>query len=244
VKPFPSLDLPLRKRVEWSHMTLYARQKKYFEAAYAAGVHGWPVSGPTPFVVSTVKRLIREKKLFPGSRVLDIGCGEGRHTFACAALGLEAFGLDYQKSALDRARSMPDAGKFRRGFHFASGDVFQLPFAAGSFELLIDYGCLHHVRKRDTARYLEGVTRMLGPGGWFILSCFSWRFKHHPDERRTRDWLVHRDHYDRFFRKGDFQEIFDGPFKIEKVEEERDGIQAFYHVLMQKQRRGEGVRHA
>lgn len=225
-------------------MSLYARQKKYFEAAYAAGVHGWPTAEPTPFVVSAVRRLLRTGKLAPADRVLDVGCGEGRHTFACAAMGLRTVGLDYQMRALERARRMPPASRLRRRTGFVAGDVFSLPFGAERFGMLIDYGCLHHVRKRDTRRYLDSVSRLISPGGYFLLSCFSWRFKHHPGERRTRDWIVHRDHYDRFFHKKDFSEIFGGRFDVIQVREEREGIRGFYHVLMRRKPAGGNLRDA
>jgi SAM-dependent methyltransferase len=176
-----------------------------------------------------------ERKALPeGSRVLDLGCGEGRHTFACAELGLRTVGIDYQPGAIARARSMPKAKEAPRRYYWAVGDAFDLPFRGGSFDLVLDCGCFHHVRKSDTGHYLKSVVPLLVPGGHFILSCFSWRFKHHPGEKRTRDWLVHRGHYDRFFRKPHFDRIFGGLFEILKIGEERDGLYAFYQVLMRK----------
>ncbi len=215
-------------------MTLYARQWRYFEQAYESGQHGWPTTEATPFVVQSVKRLIRNGSLARGGRVLDLGCGEGRHTFACVELGLNAIGLDYQPLAVKRALSMPKARQLRRNYWFLVGDTFHLPFEAETFDLIIDCGCFHHVRKSDTLVYLRSVVPLLTSCGHFILSCFSWRFRHYPQERRTRDWLVHRGHYDRFFKKSDFYRIFGKQFNIRKIEEEREGLYAFYQVLMRK----------
>lgn len=219
-------------------MSVYLKQRQYFEEAYQTGEHGWPTTEATPFVVRSIKRLLQNGSLDRGSHVLDLGCGEGRHTFSCAELGLKAIGLDYQPLAIVRARSMPKAKRLQKKCRFIVGDIFHLPFEREVFDLIIDCGCFHHVRKSDTMVYRSNIISMLVPGGYFILSCFSWRFRHHPRERRKRDWLVHRGHYDRFFRKSDFSKIFGMRFNILEVKEEREGLYAFYQVLMRNKNEG------
>ncbi len=210
-------------------MNLYETQKQYFEAAYKKGEHGWPVSGVSAPIVRFLKRFQSEQKT---GRVLDIGCGEGRHTTFFAEAGYQSVGLDYQKKALARAASVFKGDT--SFFQLVQGDVFHLPFLPGRFDVLIDYGCLHHVRRRDTQAYLNSVVPLLRPGGYFLLCCFSEHFKHHADERRTRDWLVHQGHYDRFFRQGDFSKIFGASFDVLEIKEEREALYAFYYVLMKK----------
>ncbi len=210
-------------------MDIYESQKGYFQRAYQTGEHGWPVTGPSAFVVRFLKKFQSEKQ---SARLLDIGCGEGRHSGLFANAGYEAVGLDYQALALARAARFFEGDRSR--LHFVRGDVFHLPFVPVSFDVLIDYGCLHHVRRRDTQAYLKSVVPLLNPGGYFLLSCFSEHFKHHPDEVRTRDWLVHDGHYDRFFRRDSFKHIFGKDFEILEIEEEREDLYAFYHVLMRK----------
>jgi SAM-dependent methyltransferase len=218
--------------------SLYSTQRGYFKKAYQTGEHGWPVEGPS----QPVKRFLRQhkhKKERSGERVLDIGCGEGRHTRLFSEKGYFSVGLDYQPLAIARAREIGKRRGMTRPVFFAIGDVFHLPFRAGAFGILLDYGCLHHVKKSDFGRYLKSVLSVLSDGGYFLLSCFSTRFRHHPGERRRRDWLVHRGHYDRFFRKSDFRALFGRDFDILSVEEERQELYAFYHVLMRKKQAGE-----
>ncbi len=207
---------------------IYRAQRAYFERAYATGEHGWPTEGVSPMVARFLRRGRGRDR-----RVLDIGCGEGRHAIAFARGGDRAVGVDLQPKALARARAAAARGT-ARGVGFVRADVFALPFASATFDVVLDYGCLHHVRRRDTGRYLEQVVPLLKPEGYFLVSCFSTKFKHHPGERRTRDWLVHHGHYDRFFRRADFDAIFGRAFEILEITEDRDGLYVFHNVLMRK----------
>ncbi len=213
-------------------MSLYAKQAAYFRKAYRRGEHGWPVEGAEPFIAAKLRQL---RSRLPGGWVLDLGCGEGRHTYYAAEHGYRVTGIDYETLAIRRARALAVKHPRARGrVRFQVGNIFSLPFRQATFDLLIDYGCLHHVTRRDTRRYLDRVLSLLKPGGYFLLSCFSTKFKHHPGERRTRDWVVHRGHYDRFFRKRDFEHIFGGRCDVLEIQEERNGLTGFYHVAMRR----------
>ncbi|MFQ5961828.1 MAG: class I SAM-dependent methyltransferase [Candidatus Methylomirabilales bacterium] len=210
---------------------IYEQQKVFFRQAYEAGETPWPRFKPTPAVVRLAKRLRRERGR---ARVLDVGCGEGRHMICLGNEGHRAVGVDYEDLALRKARARQDARPVRSRLAFVLADAFRLPFRGESFDALVDCGCFHHVKKADWSWYVNGLAALLKPGGYFHVTAFSTRFKHYPGERRTRDWVVHRNHYDHFFRKADFAKIFGKTFEIVKIEEERQTLHAFWHVLMKK----------
>jgi SAM-dependent methyltransferase len=213
-------------------MGIYTRQKRYFEKAYKTGEHGWPVERPTPFIAKRVSAWSRRGK---SGRMLDIGCGEGRHTRLFARLGFQAVGMDYEPVAIQRALAIgrrESASKSRP--RYIVGDVFALPFPEESFDVVVDYGCFHHVVRADTSRYMKGVASLLKERGYYFLTCFSTKFKHFPGERRSRKFIVHRGHYDRFFEKRDFQLLFGRLFEILDIEEEKDGLYVFFNLLMRK----------
>jgi len=109
-------------------------------------------------------------EVHPGDRVLDAGCGEGRHCFGCLERGAEVVGLD-----LDFA-SMRDAAKrlARRATELGSvgtmvqGDTFHLPFPDDHFDRVICSEVMEHVHDYTAAaRELARVTR---PGGRLAIT--------------------------------------------------------------------------
>src|SRR6266550_1270677 len=121
-------------------MNLYARQEQYFAKAYETGEHGWPTTEPSDFVEKAFKKIkpsLQNISKPSDNRVLDIGCGEGRHTFLAARYGFHAVGLDYQLSAIHRALGFAENQDSGAGFSFIAGDVFRLPFQEKSFDMLI-----------------------------------------------------------------------------------------------------------
>jgi SAM-dependent methyltransferase len=95
----------------------------YFREAYRTGRHGWGSEAPSPYAV---KFLVRLKRAVPGGRLLDIGCGEGRHAIAAARLGFAVTAVDYEPLAIERARRWAEErggilrALSRRGFFILS----------------------------------------------------------------------------------------------------------------------------
>ena len=207
---------------------IYRKQGTFFRKAYETGEHGWPVEGPTPQVTTLVDRLGTSS----GKRAaLDLGCGEGRHTILLAKRGYDVVALDIEPRAVRKATEF--ATRASASAHFVTGNALNLPFRAGDFDLVLDYGCFHHVVTRDWPRYCYEVFRVLRPGGHLSLSVFSTKFKHHVAERRTRNWTVHRNHYDHFFTIPEITRVFQHSFDVKVVIEEHDGLNGYYHALMQ-----------
>jgi 2-polyprenyl-3-methyl-5-hydroxy-6-metoxy-1,4-benzoquinol methylase len=112
--------------------------------------------------------------LQPGCRILDIGCGSGRHT--AAAHGLEmAFvvGADPSikdlKQAKERLEFHQQLGVQGQGsWHLAAADVTALPFKDRRFDLVICSEVLEHIANHRQA--IREVVRVLRPGGHLAVS--------------------------------------------------------------------------
>ncbi len=106
--------------------------------------------------------------LRPGLRVLDFGCGPGSISVGLAKYidTGELHGVDMEESQIEIARSVARAIG-RRNAIFHVGDVTDLPFEDGFFDIAHGHDILMHVP--DTRALLTEIKRVLKPGG--IISC-------------------------------------------------------------------------
>ena len=200
--------------------------RAYFREAYQTGVHGWPTVEPSPYVVRFLRRVYGSDAT---GYALDLGCGEGRHARFAADLGFHVVGVDFEASAVRRAIAFSQ-DRAREGLHFVVADVLHLPFHGAPFEVVIDYGCLHHQRKRNWPLYLHSVLHCLKPRGVFLLSVFSPKFRMFCNRRRQ--WHVVGGAYRRCFTREQVEQLFGATFSIlETVEDDEIG---FWHFLMRR----------
>lgn len=104
-----------------------------------------------------------------GERVLDLGCGGGRHAFEAARLGGEVAAIDRSAGDITDVVAMFGAMRLEGQIPFDSsaagvtGDVVALPFADGCFDRLVAAEVLEHVE--DDAAAVAELARVLRIGG-------------------------------------------------------------------------------
>jgi SAM-dependent methyltransferase len=104
-------------------------------------------------------------KVRRGERLLDAGCGEGRHCFGALERGAHVVGLDLDANALRAASGSLRARAAECGALGAMirGDAFHLPFPDEAFDKVICSEVMEHVHDyRGAARELARVTRPEG----------------------------------------------------------------------------------
>jgi len=124
----------------------------------------------TKGTVQEVDFVVEALDLNAGDRVLDVGCGPGRHAHELARRGVLVHGVDISQRFIDLATQDPPPGAT-----FERLDARHLPFEAefdaaiclcqGAFGLMTAEG--------ENQAVLAGIAAALEPGGGLALSAFS-----------------------------------------------------------------------
>lgn len=95
-------------------------------------------------------------------RILDLGCGNGRHVVALARQGFQPVGLDISSTGLALTRAW--LGEAGLPGALVDGDMRQaLPFAPQSFDGLLSTQVIHHARLADVRLTIAEIWRVLAP---------------------------------------------------------------------------------
>ena len=114
----------------------------------------------------------------PGDRVLDMGCGGGRHAFALLRRGAHVTALDMDAAELKDVAGMFGAmaqeGEVPAGASAAAvlGTAYALPFPDATFDYVVCSEVLEHLPQ--DSRAMAELTRVLRPGGLIAVTVPRW----------------------------------------------------------------------
>ncbi|MBM4300093.1 MAG: methyltransferase domain-containing protein [Deltaproteobacteria bacterium] len=108
-----------------------------------------------------------------GKTVLDVGCGAGRFAEVALQCGAKLVALDYS-SAVDAC--WLNLGP-HPGLNVVQGDIYQLPFKPGSFEVTYCLGVLQHTT--DVKMAFMALPAQLKPGGRLVVDIYRQALWHY-----------------------------------------------------------------
>ncbi len=106
-----------------------------------------------------------DRTYFVGKKVLDAGCGSGRHAYYAAKYGAKVWAVDASPAVDVAIRNTRDCQ-----VNVVQANLNHLPFAPESFDLVYSLGVLHHLADPDAA--LRYLLRFLKPDGEIRLFLY------------------------------------------------------------------------
>jgi 2-polyprenyl-6-hydroxyphenyl methylase/3-demethylubiquinone-9 3-methyltransferase len=141
------------------------------------------------YIESRVDRIFG-REAFGQQEVLEIGCGGGLLSEGMAKRRALVVGIDSSESSLQVARAHTQKSGLGQNTFFEQGYAETLPYADGSFSVIVCMDVLEHVQ--DLQGVIKEITRVLAPGGIFIFDTIN----RTPIARIALIWIG-----ERFFQK-------------------------------------------
>lgn len=114
----------------------------------------------------------------PGTQIIDVGCGAGRHSFEAYRRGADVIAFDQDAAgladvdtllqAMGEAGEAPESAKAQ----VVVGDALALPYPDDSFDSVIASEILEHIPEDDAA--ITELIRVLKPGGTLAVTVPRW----------------------------------------------------------------------
>jgi SAM-dependent methyltransferase len=116
-----------------------------------------------------IQKLVTHLQLKPGSRILDVACGRGRHSKVFAKMGFDVTGIDLSPASIEYAKQSETSN-----LQFFVHDM-RLPFRGNyfdyAFNFFTSFGYFRTRREHDAA--IRTITRSLKPGGTLVIDYLN-----------------------------------------------------------------------
>lgn len=177
-------------------------------------------------------------------RVLDLGCGIGRHVIYCHEMGLEAHGIDLSDKAIQVAVQWAGKkGLINPESKICQGDIRHMPWGNGYFRYAVSHGVLDSMPFDIARTACAELARVMLVGGLFYCDVISGDDSQHAREFSGEE-IVTTTHEQGtiqfYFNFAKIQSMIDGVFEIEEcnlIRREnvtRGGYTARYHLVLRR----------
>jgi len=203
-----------------------------------AGRAGWLT--PEARVMDVVQRLSMQAVSEQGPvRVLDLGCGVGRHALPFAQLGLETYAFDGSDAGLAFAqKAAEDAGL---NIMFTQGSMLELPYADGFFDYVLAFNVIYHGDRPVVRQAIEEIHRVLKPTGLFQGTMLSKRHRKYGlgNEIAPNTFIIpddgDKDHPHFYCNATELCHLFEGFELVELVDQEHETPGTWHwHLLAER----------
>lgn len=162
--------------------------KFLYSLAFLLGADNWKLEHLPVEISQALKEFDRVN-----TKILDLGCGEGRECIALAADGWDVIGVDFIPLAIRRANNAARKAQVLDRTAFYTGDVSRLDLLdLPPIQLAYDIGCFHLLDSEQVEGFISGLSDIVVPG----------EDPADPTCEHLRRFWIKFDHYDLWLRIG------------------------------------------
>jgi len=194
-------------------------------------VISWEYS-PSKIIINLLKS---NDLIYPkNKRMLDLGCGDGRHISFFRKKDFDVVGVDFSEEAIKlcKNRFKGDSRVCLERIDLTEQDSI---LHLGKFDLVLDWSVLDHIRRQYLPEYLHNIMGSIKEGGYLIASEFDISVR---NLYKGKDYKCRGGHYSRGFSLGGLIELLNPSLVLldsrEKVLEDSIAGYKFNTVLMKK----------
>ena len=121
--------------------------------------------------------------------ILDLCCGQGRHTLELSRRGFKAEGFDRSRYLIQKARTQAKIENLP--VKFREGDARKIPYPADSFDVIMVLGNSfgYFESSRDDLQVLKEIFRVLKPEGKILLDVADGEYLKNHFQPRSWEWI-------------------------------------------------------
>jgi len=162
--------------------------KHWFDSSYYHHLYGHRDENEA---IGFIDALLKELQPHPRSRMMDLGCGAGRHAKYLASKGYDVTGTDLASSSIRSAKRSE-----KPGLRFYRHDM-RMPFGEAQFDTLFNFFTSFGYFKSAGENHdvMRNISRSLKPGGVLVIDYLNVDYSEDrliPEEEKEIDGIVYR----------------------------------------------------
>ena len=125
-------------------------------------------------VEADIPKLVHLFRENHASKILDVGCGTGRHAIHFARRGFRVRGFDWSEAAVKRARELSHAKKLSVDLRVWNMTSLPYPYPDASFDAVLSIKVIHHTNITTIKGIIGDVERITRRGSFLYLQAPSY----------------------------------------------------------------------
>jgi 2-polyprenyl-6-hydroxyphenyl methylase/3-demethylubiquinone-9 3-methyltransferase len=131
----------------------------------------WQITGERCDYIEACIDTVLGREALHQQEILEVGCGGGLVASTLVRRGAIVYGIDPSAESLVEARTHLQQDNLGQNAYFQRGYAEALPYADGSFSVIVCMDVLEHVSNLDAT--IREIARVLAPGGVFVFDTIN-----------------------------------------------------------------------